>query len=65
MIYLRLLQESDLPERVKWMNNSLVYSSMGFKPPISLQNTFIWFINNKNNKNRLGYGKFKIFEEGD
>lgn len=53
MIYLRLLQESDLPERVKWMNNSLVYSSMGFKPPISLQNTFIWFINNKNNKNRV------------
>ena len=35
-MYLRRLQESDLKDRVMWMNDVAVYPSMGFTPPISL-----------------------------
>lgn len=52
MIYLRNLQESDLLDRVKWMNNPAIYSSMGFTPPISIQNTITWFENNRHNNKR-------------
>ena len=45
-MFLRLLQESDLSLRVKWMNNPEVYPFMGFTPPISLENTQRWYSNN-------------------
>lgn len=40
---LRRLTESDLSLRVRWMNDSRVYPSMGFKPPISYENTLKWY----------------------
>ena len=52
---LRLLQEQDLPLRVKWMNDARVYSTMHFKPPILLENTIQWFNFNKNNGRRKDF----------
>ena len=52
-MYLRRLQESDLKTRVMWMNDSSVYSSMGFIPPISLENTVHWYRSNLCNDKRL------------
>ena len=34
---IRLLTKEDLPQRVEWMNNSAVYKTMHFTPPISLE----------------------------
>lgn len=42
-VALRRIVEADLPIRVKWMNDSRVYASMGFIPPISLENTLSWY----------------------
>lgn len=53
LMYLRRLQESDLKQRVMWMNDASVYSSMGFTPPISLENTLNWYRSNLNNNQRV------------
>lgn len=52
-MYLRRLQESDLKERVVWMNDAAIYPSMGFTPPISLENTVTWYRSNLSNNNRF------------
>lgn len=52
-MFLRRLQERDLKERVLWMNNEAVYPSMGFTPPISLENTVTWYHSNINNNKRV------------
>ena len=52
-MYLRRLQESDLKDRVMWMNNAAIYSSMGFTPPISLENTMNWYRSNLTNNKRV------------
>lgn len=49
---LRLLATSDLPIRVAWMNNPLVYKTMHFTPPISLEKTIEWHSKNINNTSR-------------
>lgn len=49
---LRPLREGDLPYRVKWMNNPLVYTTMHFAIPITLEKTRHWFSNSKDNTNR-------------
>ena len=49
---LRLLAKSDLPIRVKWMNNPRIYKTMHFTPPISLEKTIEWHSNNVNNASR-------------
>lgn len=53
LVYLRRLQESDLKDRVLWMNDESIYPSMGFTPPISLENTVNWYRSNLNNGKRL------------
>lgn len=53
LIYLRKIQESDLKTRVAWMNDIAVYPSMGFTPPISLENTIKWYQVNLNNNKRV------------
>lgn len=58
---LRLLDEKDLPLRVKWMNDARIYSTMHFKPPILLENTIQWFNVNKNNSKREDF----VFETSD
>lgn len=52
-VYLRRLQEGDLKDRVMWMNDEAVYPSMGFTPPISLENTINWYRANLNNNKRV------------
>ena len=52
-MYLRRLQESDLKDRVMWMNNAAIYPSMGFTPPISLENTVNWYRSNLANNKRV------------
>ena len=52
-MFIRKLQESDLRDRVMWMNNSSVYPSMGITPPISLENTMNWYRSNLNNNKRM------------
>ena len=49
---LRLLTKDDLPQRVEWMNNPLVYTTMHFTPPISLEKTIEWHSKNQNNTSR-------------
>ena len=44
---IRKLEKSDLGERVAWMNNPQVFRTMHFTPPISLENTIVWFERNK------------------
>ncbi len=45
---IRKLEKSDLGERVAWMNNPMIFRTMHFTPPISLENTVAWFEKNKN-----------------
>lgn len=49
---IRLLTKEDLPQRVDWMNNPLVYSTMHFTPPISLEKTIEWHSKSLNNTSR-------------
>lgn len=44
---LRKLTKDDLPERVRWMNSPMVYKTMHFTPPISLENTVDWYKKNQ------------------
>lgn len=50
---LRRINETDLPTRVAWMNDSRIYWSMNFVPPISLDNTINWYHNNMNSNSRI------------
>src|SRR5690606_14656206 len=52
---LRLLNKNDLSLRVQWMNDARIYSTMHFKPPVSLTNTIQWFELNKNNNKRVDF----------
>ncbi len=49
---IRKLEKSDLGERVAWMNCPEVYKTMHFTPPISLENTIVWFEKNRLDSNR-------------
>ena len=53
MIKLRKLLRTDLETRVAWMNSPKVYATMHFVPPISIENTLIWFDKNKLSQNRI------------
>lgn len=52
---IRLLSRADLPERVKWMNNPVVYNNMHFTPPISLEKTIEWHSKNQSNSSRYDF----------
>lgn len=49
---MRLISKDDLPTRVEWMNNPMVYKTMHFTPPISLEKTIDWHLKNQNNSTR-------------
>lgn len=50
---IRKIELSDLRARVDWMNNPMVYKTMHFVPPISLENTKKWFESNLSNNKRF------------
>ena len=50
---IRKINSSDLVSRVEWMNNPMVYKTMHFVPPISLENTQKWYESNLNNSKRF------------
>lgn len=50
---IRKLEKTDLGERVAWMNCPEVYKTMHFTPPISLENTVIWFEKNRSDTSRF------------
>lgn len=58
---LRKISEADLSERVKWMNNPVVYRTMHFTPPISIEKTIEWHKSNQSNNNRVDV----VFEDKD
>lgn len=58
---IRLLTRNDLPQRVEWMNDPLVYKNMHFIPPISLEKTLEWHSKNQNNSSRCDV----VFEDED
>ena len=61
MIKLRNLQETDLPTRVEWMNNPMVFQTMHFILPITLENTRRWFQKNQCSASRQDF----VFEDSD
>ena len=40
---IRLLQETDLPTRVEWMNDPRIYSSMHYSVPVIMERTIEWY----------------------
>lgn len=50
---IRRINTSDLVARVDWMNNPMIYRTMHFVPPISLENTKKWYESNLNNNKRF------------
>ena len=49
---LRKIKFEDLPVRVDWMNNPIIYNTMHYSIPITLENTQNWFVKNVVNQNR-------------
>jgi RimJ/RimL family protein N-acetyltransferase len=58
---LRRLEKVDLPTRVDWANNPSIFPFMSFTPPISLENTIVWWENNQKNNSRFD----AVFETDD
>lgn len=58
---IRRINTSDLVARVDWMNNPMIYRTMHFVPPISLENTKKWYESNLNNNKRFD----AVFEDED
>lgn len=50
---LRKIKFEDLPVRVDWMNNPIIYNTMHYGIPITLENTQNWFAKNVDNQNRI------------
>ena len=50
---LRKITFEDLPVRVDWMNNPIIYNTMHYGIPITLENTQNWFAKNVDNPNRI------------
>lgn len=56
----RLFDQKDIQERVNWINNPSINSTMFFELPATVQNTQRWYENNRNSKQRIDF----TFEEG-
>lgn len=54
-IYLRLLEEEDLPHRVKWINNEEISQTLGFDWPLSLSKTKSWFQKTLSDSSKLNF----------
>ena len=50
---IRRLSIDDLPLRVEWMNNPLVYSSMHFEVPVLIDKTLEWYNRNQLRDDRV------------
>lgn len=55
MLTFRLLEKRDLLKRVEIMNNPLVYNTMHYSIPITIERTLQWFEDNKNNDTRRDF----------
>ncbi len=55
MVVYQLLEERDLVERVKWMNDCRIYETMHYDIPITIEKTLKWFKRNKNNTDRRDF----------
>lgn len=58
---IRKISQADLAERVRWMNNPAVYSTMHFVPPVSLEKTIEWHRKNQSCPSRCDM----VFEGDD
>ena len=52
---IKRLSIPDLPLRVEWMNNPLIYSSMHFSVPVLLDQTIEWFKRNQLRDDRVDF----------
>lgn len=55
---IKKLTLEDLQQRVEWMNNPLVYSSMHFAVPVQLENTIEWYNRNLHRDDRIDFAFF-------
>lgn len=49
---IRKITETDLEQRVLWMNNPAVYRTMHFETPVALDKTLEWYKKNESNNKR-------------
>ncbi|MEI3606606.1 GNAT family protein [Pseudogracilibacillus sp. SE30717A] len=54
-VYLRLMEEKDVPYKVRWINNSNIRSTLNFEYPISEIGTKKWLNNASGNPNRKDF----------
>ena len=59
---IRRLTFEDLPTRVEWMNNPLIYSSMHYEIPILLDKTIQWYERNLTDDKRCD---ITVLEDGE
>jgi len=52
---IRKLALGDLPQRIDWMNNPLVYKSMHFDVPVLLDRTIEWYNRNQQREDRVDF----------
>ena len=53
IVKIRKIKESDLNQRVSWMNDPAVYSSMSYTYPITMESTIEWYDRLKKDKSRI------------
>ena len=52
VIYIRVLEETDIPTTIKWVNDPEISDIMGIIPACSLHNQYEWFKKNDADKTR-------------
>ncbi|MBQ4483884.1 MAG: GNAT family N-acetyltransferase [Prevotella sp.] len=52
---IRKLAFADLQQRIEWMNNPLVYSTMHFDIPVKMDKTIEWYNRNKQRDDRVDF----------
>lgn len=62
-VYLKLFEENDIPNRVKWINDPDIQYTLNYDIPTSISKTKRWFDNMVMNPNRREFSVFTI--DGD
>lgn len=62
-VYLKLFEEQDIPNRVKWINDPAIQYTLNYDIPTSVSKTRRWFDNMVMNPNRREFSIFTV--EGD
>lgn len=62
-IHPKIFSEEHIKERVDWINNPRIHTSMFFDLPASIENTVKWFNNNKGNSSRIDFSFVNDNEE--